>query len=92
MKLLSDLIGNDLMLTKPTSSVEKAAGVDIKIHVSGKTTLIAGLCILVGFAVILYKSGQPEAGRLIIDLAVAMGGWAFGRGAGEKAGFRRASR
>jgi hypothetical protein len=49
--------------------------------------LVGGLTLaFVAAAVALFAMKQPEAGRLVVDLAVAFLAWSSGRASGEKAG------
>lgn len=44
------------------------------------------LLSFLGAAIFLYTKNQPDAGRLVIDLAIGFFGWATGRALGERAG------
>ena len=91
MGLINRLRGRDLLLTRPVSErIEKTQG-GIQLHWDIPDGFGVGLVILclVAFAVILYVTGNDEAGRVVIDLAVLFFGWATGRKTGETAGIKR---
>ncbi len=75
-----------LIFVRRIASVEKAA--TDKTETNLRAVVIVGILIIafLGVAVFLYVEHQPEAGRLIIDLALAFFGWATGRAVGEKVG------
>lgn len=73
-----------LMFIRQVASMEKTA----KLETNGKTVFLVGtlLLIFLGAAIFLYTKNQPDAGRLVIDLAIGFFGWATGRALGERAG------
>lgn len=73
-----------LMFVRQVASIEKTA----KLETNGKTVLLVGILLLalLGVAIFLYAKNQPDAGRLVIDLALGFFGWATGRVSGEHAG------
>jgi hypothetical protein len=92
MSFASEMFGTELFITKPVAGVEKAAGVKVKVEKPKVVAIGVILCVLVGLAVLLYAINQADAGRLVIDLAVAFLGFVSGRGLGEAAGLKRAGR
>ena len=86
MNPLLRLFGAKLFLTKRVSGVEKEEKKEIKVEQPSLISLGRILCILVTLSVVLYIFGQPEAGRLVIDLSLAFIGLAVGRERGERSG------
>lgn len=75
-----------LIFFRRVSSIEKAAGAQVEANLKGVVIVGLLLLALIGLAILLYVNNQPEAGRIVIDLAVGFFGWATGTALGEKAG------
>ena len=75
-----------LWFVQEVPSIELAARRKGKIKTSA--VLVVGMItvLLVGAAIALFILKQPEAGRLVIDVALAFFSWSSGRTIGELAG------
>ena len=75
-----------LWFVEEEPSIELAVRRKGRIKTSAVLVVGAITIILVGAAVVLYVLKQPDAGRLVIDVALAFFTWSSGRTIGELAG------
>jgi hypothetical protein len=75
-----------LLFAREVADIEKK--ISAKAEVSPKVIVLVGVLTLafLAVAITLFAMKQPEAGRIVIDLAVAFLAWSSGRASGEKAG------
>jgi hypothetical protein len=75
--------------------VRKAPQIELeapKVEYKKSAIIVVGVLTLafVGMSIALYAMKQPEAGRLVLDLALTFLAWSTGKAVGEKAGVENA--